>query len=106
SVSPRSFQHKAALEAEIAPALREKLRGETDSERCFLLFLTRLMRRCEIDAADADSAAAALGETVALVREIVETKAPASTTFLATDGRILLACRRGRTLHVASPPAD
>src|SRR5436305_5558911 len=54
---PDFAEHQAALEAEIAPALREKLRGETDSERCFLLFLTRLMRRCEIDGADPGSAA-------------------------------------------------
>ena len=30
----------------------------------------------------------------------------ASTTFLATDGRLLLACRRRRTLLVCSPAAD
>ena len=30
----------------------------------------------------------------------------ASTTFLATDGRLLLACRRGRTLFISSPPPD
>ena len=30
----------------------------------------------------------------------------ASTTFLATDGRLLLACRRRRTLFVSSPAPD
>ena len=95
------------LEAEIDPALRGELRGETDSERCFLLFLTRLRRRCELERADVGSAAAALSETVALVRGIFETaENPASTTFLLTDGRLLLACRRGRTLYVSSPPPD
>ena len=95
------------LEAQIEPALREGLCGETDSERCFLLFLTRLRRRCAIEGADVGSAAAALRETVALVREIVEpAEPPASTTFLATDGRLLLACRRGRTLFISSPPPD
>src|SRR5688572_28080816 len=31
--------HQGALEAQIAPDLREKIQGETDSERCFFLFL-------------------------------------------------------------------
>src|SRR5207302_1826328 len=42
---PRWSQCRAAVEAEIDPPLRLKLRGETDSERCFLLFLTRLSRQ-------------------------------------------------------------
>ena len=36
---------RAELEAEIDPELRRALRGETDSERCFLIFLTRLAAR-------------------------------------------------------------
>src|SRR5579871_3027646 len=35
-------QHQAALEAEIHPRFRALIRGETDSERCFYLFLTYL----------------------------------------------------------------
>ena len=95
------------LEALIDPSLRAQLRGETDSERCFFLFLTRLRRHCEVEKADVGSAAAALAETVALVREVAEpADTPASTTFLATDGRLLLACRRGRTLFISSPKPD
>lgn len=95
------------LEAQIDPSLRASLQGETDSERCFFLFLTRLRRHCDVEHADLGSAAAALAETVALVREIVEpAEKPASTTFLATDGRLMLACRRGRTLFVSSPMPD
>src|SRR4051812_42292738 len=98
---------RGGIEELIEPALRPELRGETDSERCFLVFLTRLRRRCDVEAADAESAAAALAETVALVRHVSEQRgAEASTTFLATDGRLLLACRRRRTLLVCSPPAD
>src|SRR5439155_16487291 len=70
---PEWEKNRPRLEALIAPALREKLRGETDSERCFLLFLTRLMRRCDADAADLDSAAAALNETVSFLRQMAET---------------------------------
>ena len=97
------------LEALIDPSLREALRGETDSERCFFLFLTRLRRLCDVEAAEVGAAAAALAETVALVREVVEPNAeekPASTTFLATDGRVMVACRRGRTLFVCSKDGE
>lgn len=98
---------RGKLEDLIDAPLRTELRGETDSERCFLLFLSRLRRRCDTDAADAGAAAAALGETVALVRQLVEpAEKPASTTFLVTDGRLLLACRRGRTLYISSPQPD
>src|SRR5437660_306346 len=95
------------LESLIDPSLRGELHGETDSERCFLLFLSRLRGHCDPERADVGSAAAALAETVALVREIAERgDARASTTFLATDGRLLLACRRGRTLFLSSPAPD
>ena len=93
------------VEAQLDPALRRGLRGETDSERCFALFLTRLRLRCDPDAASFDDAVAALRETVALVRAASETApaAPASTTFVLSDGRLLLGCRRGRTLHTSHP---
>src|SRR5919202_5067888 len=35
------------VEAAIEPGLRTKIQGETDSERCFYLFLTRLAQRCD-----------------------------------------------------------
>ncbi len=107
---PEWERTRGALEELIDPSLRSSLQGETDSERCFLLFLTRLRRRCPIDGANVEAAAAALAETVGLVRKLVGDAGgiagEASTTFLATDGRLLLACRRGRTLYVSSPPPD
>ena len=104
---PQWDKARGPLEQLIDPSLRAALRGETDSERCFFLFLTRLRRRCDVDEADAGYAAAALAETVALVREKVEIDgAAASTCFLATDGRVMVACRRGRTLFVSSPAPD
>ena len=45
----------------------------------------------------------ALAETAAAVRQIA---AEASTTFLATDGRVMVACRRGRTLFVSSAAGE
>jgi len=98
---------RGPLEALIDPGLRSELRGETDSERCFLIFLTELRRRCSLEDADVGSAAAALAETVARVREASERSGEeASTTFLATDGRLMLACRRRRTLFLSSPAPD
>jgi glutamine amidotransferase len=102
------------LTALIDPGLRKSLAGETDSERCFLLFLTHLSRRCDPEEADFFSAAQALTETVrdvlcvttAPLRKARGDAAPPSTTFLATDGKLMLACRRGRTLHVSAPPRD
>ena len=82
------------LEERIAPALREQVRGETDSERCFYVFLS-FLRGAE--------PAAALAQTVAAVRELYrDAKEPPSTTFLATDGHTMIACRSGRTLHVST----
>lgn len=101
---PRWEESRAAVEAEIEPALRDKLRGETDSERCFLAFLSRLSRRCDPTMASFADAAAALEETV---RIAVGACGPdAATTFLATDGRMMLACRRGRTLYVSAAEPD
>jgi glutamine amidotransferase len=103
---PQWDERRAAVEAEIEAALRDELRGETDSERCFLVFLTRLARRCDPTAAGFDDAAAALAETVDIV--VRTCGADAATTFLATDGRTMLACRQGRTLYVsaAEPASD
>ena len=105
---PEWEQARGPLEALIDPSLRAGLQGDTDSERCFLLFLTHLRKRCGVEEATVDAAAAALARTVADVRRIAEPGGdkPASTTFLATDGRLLLACRRGRTLHLCSPEPD
>jgi glutamine amidotransferase len=96
---------RARIEAAIDPALARELTGETDSERCFFVFLSRLQRRCDPRHASFEQAAAALAETVALVRSASEAGAEgeASTTFLATDGRLMLACRRGRTLFIEAP---
>jgi predicted glutamine amidotransferase len=95
---------RGPLEAQLEPGLRSELRGETDSERCFYLFLTRLLHRCDLENASTSDAIEALRETQALLKQT--SPAPASTTFLITDGRLMLACRRGRTLFISAPPAD
>jgi predicted glutamine amidotransferase len=95
---------RGTVEAAIDPAFRAKLGGETDSERCFLIFLTVLSRLCDPSAAPFPQAATALAETVEIVRRACGGEA--STTFLATDGRLMLACRKGRTLYVSMAEPD
>jgi glutamine amidotransferase len=93
---------RARIEAEIDPVLRRALRGETDSERCFLLFLTLLAARAPA-AATLAQVEASLRETTATVQRLADRPLtrPSSLTFLVTDGRVLAASRLGRDLHVA-----
>ncbi|HYS82319.1 MAG TPA: class II glutamine amidotransferase [Anaeromyxobacteraceae bacterium] len=95
---------RRAIEAEIAPALRGLLAGDTDSERCFLLFLTLLearhpARHCP----ELEDIRAAMAETVMLVGRLADRRPakPSSLNLLVTNGEILAVCRRGRTLQVA-----
>jgi glutamine amidotransferase len=95
---------RAAVEAEIDPDLRREIRGDTDSERCFYLFLTRLRARGGLalpGVEDVRRALAATTRAVVAVADRVPSPRPTSLTFLVSDGRILAACRRGRTLHLS-----
>lgn len=100
----RSARVRAAIEAEIDRPLRAALRGETDSERCFLLFLTRLAARCRLDRASLADVRKALAATTATLARLADPGAerPSSLNFLVSDGRLLAACRRGRDLHLAT----
>jgi glutamine amidotransferase len=95
---------RAAVEAEIDPDLRRELRGSTDSERCFFLFLTRLRARGPVEGASLEAVRRALAETTDVVLRIADAEPspkPTSLNFLASDGRLLAATRRRRTLHLA-----
>jgi predicted glutamine amidotransferase len=100
----RSRRVREALLAEIDEDLRPLLRGATDSERCFLLFLGRLRARAALERATLDDVREALAATTAAVRRVADEGAEkASTlTFVVSDGRLLGASRWGKTLHVAS----
>lgn len=101
-------RHQAAVEARIAPGLRELLRGETDSERCFYLFLTLLRELCGTVKADAPlhvrDVAFALAQTMKVVSSITDPGAsePSSMNFLVTDGHRMVATRRRRTLFFST----
>jgi predicted glutamine amidotransferase len=100
----RSRRVREALLAEIDPDLRAAVRGDTDSERCFLVFLSRLRARAPLDGAalpDVRRALAETTETVLRVADAAGAPKPSSLNFLVSDGRVLAACRRGRSLHLA-----
>jgi glutamine amidotransferase len=94
---------RAAIEDEIDADLRGLLAGATDSERLFLVFLTRLRGRARLDRAGLEDVRRALRETVATVAGHADRppEKPSSLNLLVSDGRVLAACRRGRTLHLA-----
>jgi glutamine amidotransferase len=100
----RSARVREAILAEIDPDLRAALRGETDSERCFLVFLSRLRARTTLDGASVPEVLRALGETTEVVRRIADPRAekPSTLNFLVSDGRVLAAARRGKPLHLAT----
>ncbi len=91
-----------ALLAALSPPRRERLRGQTDSERCFQIFLSRLDLRAGRGRATLADVRTAMAETVALVCAIADRGELRSTlNFLVSDGRLLCACRHGKPLHVA-----
>lgn len=94
-----------ALVALIEPRLRRYVLGETDSEVLFYLLLTQLARRGPL-ASDfaADDLAAAMSETVSLVRDITDVGADeaALLTFIVTNGATMLATVGGRPLFYST----
>jgi glutamine amidotransferase len=99
----RSRTIREALLAAISPARRRALRGETDSERCFQIFLSRLDLRAGRGRATVAEVRTALAETVALVCAVADRGGLRSTlNFLVSDGRLLCACRHGKPLHVST----
>ncbi len=94
---------RRAMELAIHPRLRRRIQGETDSERCFHLFLTRLGERSRRRPPDLEAVRQALAETVETVARLADRGAmrPSTLNFLVSDGRLLAACRHGKTLHAA-----
>ncbi|MFL5298867.1 MAG: class II glutamine amidotransferase [Anaeromyxobacteraceae bacterium] len=97
---------KPRIVASLPEFLRRNIEGETDSEHAFMIFLRHLREAGLVDDLDADARAIgrALAQTVrdleALSREAGATK-PGTLNFVATNGRALVATRRGRPLHYA-----
>jgi predicted glutamine amidotransferase len=95
--------YKDQVLARIAPDLRERIKGSTDSEHCFFLFLTELRAIAPGAKVTAEEIARAIAKTSAFVCEISKNSGskwgPTMTNFLVTDGKSMVACRRNRTLH-------
>lgn len=99
-------QVRLRLLAALPDFLRRAIQGETDSEHVFTWFLKLLRDDGRLDSLDLDAAAAgqALGRTVrqidAWCRE-VGAQRQSAMNLVATNGRLLVATRRGRPLHYA-----
>jgi len=97
---------KARLADALPDLLRRNLQGDTDSEHAFMWFLKLLKDENRIDDLDLDAATAAraLAGTVrkleAFSRE-AGAQRPSRLNFVATNGRIMVASRRGGPLHYA-----
>jgi predicted glutamine amidotransferase len=97
---------KPRLIAALPEFLRRNIEGDTDSEHAFMLFLKNLRQDNHLD--DLDAEARVVGHALAQVvrdldtwsRESGATK-PSTLNFVATNGRVMVACRRGRPLHYA-----
>jgi len=103
-------RHRAAIEALIAATYRS-FRGDTDSERCFALFLTRLATRADLDGQpslhDVQWSLASVLDDVARITDVdVGTGKRSAMNFLVTDGDLLAAIRRDRTLFFAAESAE
>ena len=103
-------RHREAIESLILPTFRT-FRGETDSERCFGLFLTRLSSRVDLAGspplADVQWALATTLEEIARITDVdVGNGKRSAMNFLVTDGDLLAAIRRDRTLFLAAESAE
>lgn len=96
---------RARLEAEIDPTWRARLKGDTDSERCFALLLTYLEGRRTVDLGEV---LRALAQVVRVVQGVCDEGAGeadrSAMNFIVSDGRRLVATRRGRSLFTARRP--
>jgi glutamine amidotransferase len=88
----------------VAPKFRSLRHGTTDTELCFLLFLSELSRRAGADLNNppVETAAAAMRAVVHLLSTICAPFKQNSPTmnFMASNGKILLAVRWGKPLSI------
>lgn len=91
-------QSRERLESLLSPERRSRIKGDTDSERCFQLFLSR------VKGEEPKQIAAALASVIRDVSAIFDEPGvkPSSMNFIAFNGRQLVATRHGRELHLLS----
>ncbi len=99
-------QVRPRLLAALPDFLRRTIQGETDSEHVFTWFLKLLRDEGRLDSLDMEAATAgrALGGAVRQIdawsRE-VGAQRQSAMNLVATNGRVMVATRRGRPLHYA-----
>jgi predicted glutamine amidotransferase len=102
----RNFpQHRDEIEALIAPDLRGALKGDTDSERCFMIVLSFLREQTgTLEHGSADEVARAIARTMvacARITDVAGVEKPSSMNFMVSDGGLLVCSRRNRTLFIS-----
>ncbi|MBI5546814.1 MAG: class II glutamine amidotransferase [Deltaproteobacteria bacterium] len=91
---PHFEETRERLDEAIDPGYLGLVRGDTDSERCFALFLTRLQALGALEKPPVEVLACALAETIDRVRRLSPDPATA-LTLMATDGESLVGVRAG-----------
>lgn len=99
----RFAEVREVIEAAADPQHRV-FEGDTDSERCFALFLTHLSRHHALERPTFAQVADALRFVVRTLEALADAGAEvrSATTFLVGDGEIVAACRRDRTLFFSA----
>jgi len=97
----RFAEHRQAFEALLPEPRRAAIRGQTDSERCFQLFLHHLEGPTLIEVA---RALARVMKAVELTFDQGQAQ-KSSTNFMVSNGVVMAASRRGRTLFTAQTPS-
>ncbi len=93
----RFADHRAAFEGLLPDARRAAIKGQTDSERCFQLFLHYL------EGSSLAEVARSLSRVMKAVANTFDQghDEKSSTNFLVSNGVVMAAARRGRTLFTA-----
>lgn len=103
-------EHSQEVESLIDSDFLGLIKGETDSERCFYLFLTHLRAMNALENATLPQLAHAVALTAEQVTERTRTsdpeKPPTATNFLVSDGRLMVATRRHRSLFFSERLKD
>jgi len=98
----RFAENRAAILQDIAPDLRNRIQGGTDSEHAFYLFLTKLG-----DGSTLEDMAKAVAATVRRILELpTEPGKEHILNFLVSDGDRLVGCAAGKELSFLAEPPD
>jgi glutamine amidotransferase len=91
---------QAGLLQNVPDFLRRNIRGHSDSEHAFHLFLAFLHDSGKLDDPNvrATDVASALAGTIATIDRLLGGAAPSAVNFVVTNGRSMLAVRRGRPM--------